>query len=63
MDPRTYEANADFFDHVEHFDRMLGDLHKAALTDNLNQSVENLPEQFSIVSYFAHWYSVKSKSS
>ncbi|XP_063693409.1 uncharacterized protein LOC134825190 isoform X1 [Bolinopsis microptera] len=48
VDPQTYEANAEFFDHAENFDRMLGDLHKAALTDNLNDSVEKLPEQFSI---------------
>ncbi|KAL5247184.1 hypothetical protein ACHWQZ_G019138 [Mnemiopsis leidyi] len=48
VDPETYEANAEFFDHAENFDRMLGDLHKAALTDNLSDTVERLPEQFSI---------------
>ena len=58
MDPETFEANADFFDHAENFDRMLEELHKAALTDNLGETVEKLPEQFSIVSKTWSVYSV-----
>jgi hypothetical protein len=50
VDPETYEANANFFDHADQFDRMLGDLHSAALVDNLGETVEKLPEQFTLVS-------------
>eukprot|EP00116_Pleurobrachia_bachei_P002426 sb/3462688/ len=48
VDPKTYEANSDFFDHAETFDVLLEDLHKSALTDKLNEKVDSIPDKFTL---------------